>query len=306
MPISVGIALATYNGESFLNEMLNSIEKQTYSNFMIHICDDGSSDKTLEIIRRHNLFLKNKIQIHLTSGGNGAMRNFRRTLSYCTEEFIALCDQDDYWVSDKLEKMLKKVEGKDSNIPILVFSDLQIVDGSLNQIHASFFRSSSKSSLSKKPQDFFVNNHIPGCAMLFNSSAKKCFEPIPDNVKMHDWWIAYMVSFFGEIVYLDESLIKYRQHSNNTIGAPGFYRHSILLSEINSIKHVPYALHNSRHMLALLKEAVNIKKTKFPLNPDGEYFWHCVNGGVLSRFRLFRKSHSGERYLMSLLTWCLL
>ncbi|HBW3971802.1 TPA: hypothetical protein ME134_005819, partial [Klebsiella pneumoniae] len=118
--------------------------------------------------------------------------------------------------------------------------------------------------------------------------------------------IAYMVSFFGEIVYLDEPLIKYRQHSNNTIGAPGFYRHSILLSEINSIKHVPYALHNSRHMLALLIEAVNIKKTQFPLNPDGEYFWHCVNGGVLSRFRLFRKSHSGERYLMSLLTWCLL
>ncbi|HBW9825622.1 TPA: glycosyltransferase, partial [Klebsiella pneumoniae] len=61
MSISVGIALATYNGESFLNEMLNSIEKQTYSNFMIHICDDGSSDKTLEIIRGHNLFLKNKI-----------------------------------------------------------------------------------------------------------------------------------------------------------------------------------------------------------------------------------------------------
>ncbi|VDA96547.1 hypothetical protein BANRA_04440 [Klebsiella pneumoniae] len=89
------------------------------------------------------------------------MRNFRRTLSYCTEEFIALCDQDDYWVSDKLEKMLQKFEGKDSNIPILVFSDLQIVDGSLNQIHASFFTSSSKSSLSKNLRIFLLITIFP-------------------------------------------------------------------------------------------------------------------------------------------------
>lgn len=304
--MSVGIALATYNGEAYLSDMLDSIENQTYSHFMIHVCDDGSSDNTLDIIRKHNLFVKNKIQIHLTSGGNGAMKNFRRALSYCAEDFIALCDQDDYWVAEKLEKMIKKTEGKDTEIPILVFSDLQIVDGSLKEIHSSFFSNSSKNSLCQKPQDFVINNHIPGCAMLFNNAAKKCFEPIPDNVKMHDWWIAFMISFFGEIAYLDDSLIKYRQHSNNTIGAPGFYRHSLLLSELSSIRHVPNALHNSRHMLALLRESIDIKKESFPLNPDGLYFWHHINDGINSKIKLFRKSHSGERYLMSLLVWCLL
>ncbi|HGV9338180.1 TPA: glycosyltransferase family 2 protein [Raoultella planticola] len=306
MPMSVGIALATYNGEAYLSEMLDSIQNQTYSHFMIHVCDDGSSDDTLNIIRKHNLYLKNKIQIHLTSGGNGAMKNFRRTLSFCTEDFIALCDQDDYWVAEKLEKMILKTEGKDPKNPMLVFSDLQIVDGSLNVIHPSFFSNSSKNSLCQKPQDFVVNNHIPGCAMLFNNAAKKCFEPIPDNVKMHDWWIAFMISFFGEIVFLNDSLIKYRQHSNNTIGAPGFYRHSFLLSELSSIRHVPNALCNSRHMLTLLSESINIKKDSFQLNSDGLYFWHNINGGVSSKIKLFRKSHPGERYLMSLLVWCLL
>lgn len=304
--MSVGIALATYNGEAYLSEMLDSIEHQTYSHFMIHVCDDGSSDNSLDIIRKHNLFAKNKIQIHLTSGGNGAMKNFRRTLGYCTEDFIALCDQDDYWVTDKLERMIKKTEGKDPKIPILIFSDLQIVDSSLNEIHSSFFSNSSKSALCQKPQDFVVNNHIPGCAMLFNNAAKRCFEPIPDNVKMHDWWIVFMISIFGEIIYLDDSLIKYRQHANNTIGAPGFYRHSLLLSELTSIRLVPDALHNSRHMLSLLSEAIEIKKDSFPLNPGGLYFLQHIDAGIISRIKLFRKSYSGERYLMSLLVWCLL
>lgn len=220
----IGIALATYNGSQYITEMLDSIELQTFSYYHIHVTDDGSTDNTIATIKSHQLFIDGRISIHEQQGGFGALRNFSRAIAYCNEEYILLCDQDDYWVNNKLELVFnkfKEAELSGGNVPLLVFSDLQIVDSNLSCIYESFFKSSIKDSRCSNPQDFIVSNHIPGCCMAINASAKKVVMPIPEGIRMHDWWIALIVSTYGKIKYIDESLVKYRQHENNTIGVPG-------------------------------------------------------------------------------------
>jgi glycosyltransferase involved in cell wall biosynthesis len=140
MAIDVSIALATYNGSRYITELLDSIKSQTYNNFIIHVCDDGSSDNTLELLHQHPLYTEGKLIVHDVTGGQGALKNFKRSLSYCNTDYICLCDQDDYWMPDKLETLLSSMKDKENEFgePVLVFSDLEVVDSTLNCIHSSF------------------------------------------------------------------------------------------------------------------------------------------------------------------------
>lgn len=112
MAIDVSIALATYNGSHYITELLDSIKSQTYNNFIIHVCDDGSSDNTLELLHQHPLYKEGKLIVHDVTGGQGALKNFKRSLSYCNTDYICLCDQDDYWMPDKLETLLSSMKDK--------------------------------------------------------------------------------------------------------------------------------------------------------------------------------------------------
>lgn len=303
MEALIGIALATYNGSQYVIEMLDSIEKQTFKSFHIHVTDDGSTDNTIAVIKDHKLFSEGKISIHNQQGGQGALRNFSRAISYCNEQYILLCDQDDYWLENKLEIIFdcfRENELNKGNIPLLVFSDLQIVDFNLDCIYDSFFKSSIKDSRCNKPQDFIISNHIPGCCMAINSMAKKIIEPIPDNVRMHDWWIALVISTYGELKYIDKPLVKYRQHSNNTIGVPGV-GNKVFLQELMALRGAKNMIKNSNTLLTEYYSRIDVLNEKYVMLQKKEI---CRKKKLFSKFYYFFNSYSGERLLVTLIVWC--
>lgn len=209
----ISIALATYNGNRFLREQLDSIYSQTYGNIEVVACDDCSSDDTAAILeeyrKRHGLrYLVNESNL-------GFMRNFEKIITLCRGEFIALADQDDVWLPEKLEKQLKGL-GNAS----LVYSDAFLVDEAGRQLPGSLIRTSGVRPLSGKNFEYFVcNTCVTGCTTLFRRDLLIHALPIPACETYHDWWLAVVASRREGVNYMDSRLVKYRQHEGNDTGA---------------------------------------------------------------------------------------
>lgn len=219
---TIGIALATYNGAQYLPEMLDSFERQTRVPDMIAVSDDHSTDATTTIVEQR----PDRFGYLLSSNpAKGVVANFEHAMRLCATDYIALADQDDAWRDDKLARlhaaMVEAEERYGEDMPILVFSDLEIVDGRLEQIARSFYRSSLKRADANTLGDFILDGHIPGCAMLINRALLDAALPFP-RVKSHDWWLQILAAAIGRVVYVDSPLILYRQHGNNTVGLGTF------------------------------------------------------------------------------------
>lgn len=298
----ISIALATYNGGKYISEMLDSIQNQAHQNFIIHICDDGSRDDTLEVIQTHSLYEQNKIYIHETDGGNGALKNFRRTIKHCVSRYIALCDQDDFWLPEKLSTLLDQMKAEESVSPgpKLIFSDLEIVGPNLECLYPSFFSISGKNSNCRDPRDFIFSNHIPGCAMLFNAQLKELFEPIPDDIRMHDWWIAITAAAFGHIIFVPQSLIQYRQHGLNTIGAAGMIHPKVRPLQLfkNTVTVVQRSQLLQHRFLISFDSLVKSNEYQEPKTVD---FMKFISRkmGVMHRLSYLADMRSGENKIIS-------
>ena len=214
---TVAILMSTYNGAKYLKDQLQSIINQSYSNWHLYIRDDGSSDETVEIIKSYAKKDSRISIIHDTLGNIGSVRSFFYLLEQVDSNFYMFSDQDDYWKQDKIQKsilLLKQHNHKRK--PICVYTNLQIVDDNLE---------GNELLLTKTWQDFpklFFTNNLYGCTMLFNNFLKEKikFNRLNyDNIYVHDWWLALVCAIFGEIYYLDEPTILYRQHYGNQIGA---------------------------------------------------------------------------------------
>ena len=234
------ILLSTYNGEDYLAEQLDSLLKQTYSNFIIIIRDDASNDSTEQIINHY--VERNQEKIHKLSGINsnvGPSSSFGLLIKYAIKEKIALgvsrlymmlCDQDDIWIEEKLKiQMLEMLnaERKTPDAPIIVHSDLKVVDQSKRVIAKSFVEYQGLEVERNKFTNVVISNLVTGCTTLFNEELAQIALPIPDNAIMHDWWLALTASAFGRVIFIDMPLVEYRQHQNNTIGAQEFTKTQI-------------------------------------------------------------------------------
>ena len=216
----ISILLSTYNGEKYLKEQLDSLQNQTYKCFKVIARDDGSSDNTIEILKSYDVILLE------TTENLGAKESFAELLSYAVvngeSDYFMFCDQDDVWENDKVEKTLakmKKMEQEFRNIPLLVHTDLKVVDEHLQTVSSSMWAyehiEPSKNSLNR----LLIHNTITGCTVMINRHlANKCL-PISSDCIMHDWWIGLVASSFGKIDYINEATIKYRQHCDNDTGA---------------------------------------------------------------------------------------
>ena len=224
---TVGIMLATYNGEKYLNEQIDSIIKQTYHNWIIFVSDDGSTDNTMKILNDYKNILKNKlIIIDNKEKFLSAKLNFANLFSRISDvSYYMFCDQDDVWDKNKIEKLLlavKSEEIKNNNLPVLAYCDVKIVDSNLNVINNSLISFSGKKlSNRNRLNHLLVENYFPGCAIMFNKKLKIATDNIYKECEMHDWWLNLTAALLGKIVFVDEPLHLYRQHSNNTIGAHG-------------------------------------------------------------------------------------
>ncbi|MBO4490643.1 MAG: glycosyltransferase family 2 protein [Lentisphaeria bacterium] len=223
----IEILLATFQSEKFLSEQIDSILSQTDPNWTLLIRDGGSSDSTPEIIDRYVRRDPDRIRF-LGSSRTSACKNFSLLLEAARAELVMPCDHDDVWLPEKIaltrKRYIEEYRKNPPGTPILIFSDLRIVDEDLNLISPSLMRYSKlrpdRLSLSR----LLVQNVPQGNTMLLNSALRKLVHPIPAEAVMHDSWIALTAAAFGRIGYLEESTILYRQHNGNVFGA---FRYSV-------------------------------------------------------------------------------
>ncbi len=219
MQKKVDVLMATYNGEKYLKEQIESILNQTYKNIQLIISDDCSTDKTREILKQYEK--NDKVKIFYQEKNLGYVKNFEFLLKNIENDLYMLSDQDDIWENEKIQKSVEKLENENLD---LVFGDLEVVDENLNTIYKSFDeymkidRKINKCIENYKLQ--YLYNCITGCTILSKKEFLNKIIPFPTDSKymLHDFWIGLIVALYGKIGYIKETYIKYRQHGNNQVG----------------------------------------------------------------------------------------
>jgi glycosyltransferase involved in cell wall biosynthesis len=209
--MKVQVLLSTYNGEKYIEEQILSILAQDYPDIKILVRDDGSTDRTVEILER--LAAKHQIIEIVKANNIGFAQSFFQLLfnSSTEADYIAFCDQDDIWLENKISRAVSMLSLCPLNQPLLYCSSLKIVDEKLRPIASSY--------LPQKGISFYnalVENVAVGCTSVLNQVARKLIiDSLPQNVLFHDWWIYLVISAFGQVIYDYQSSILYRRHSGN-------------------------------------------------------------------------------------------
>lgn len=215
----VSVAIATYNGERHLQQQLDSIYQQTYKNVEVVVTDDCSQDHTVEILERYRK--KFGLKYFVNDVNLGYARNFERAASLCSGEYIAFCDQDDIFLPDKIETLVREI-GEYS----LIYSDATLIDGDGKEFARSYMRYVNFPMLTGKPfKELVFSCFIRGFQMLFTRDLLLAALPMPDRVT-HDDWFTILAAKRGGIKYLDRALVQYRQHGRNVTGS--LVQHSVL------------------------------------------------------------------------------
>lgn len=223
----IHILMAVYNGEKYLREQLDSIGKQTVTDWKLHIRDDGSSDGTLCIIEEFALRYPGKVHLleERQINNYGSKGNFAKLVECVREDGdYAFCDQDDIWEPDKLEiseNELRKAEKcKDGKIvPAMVCSDARLIDEKGALTGESFAANSNLYVSGRQTfEKLLLYNFAQGTTMLWNMQLHRIVKNIPAEAVMHDWWVALVAAGNGRIRYIPKQLISYRQHANNELG----------------------------------------------------------------------------------------
>lgn len=215
MSKKIQILLSTYNGEKYLRQQLDSIIGQRDVDFNLLIRDDGSSDRTLKILK--NYARKDK-RITFYEGKNiGASASFFELISKAGDaDYYSFCDQDDVWDDDKLISAIEAIEKKAPGHPILYYSNLKIVDEDLHYYRMAH----ATPHIQDNKYCAVVGNMAHGCTMVLNQEAMELIKRrTPKACEMHDWWVFLVLSFFGELIYDFDGHISYRQHRDNLAGA---------------------------------------------------------------------------------------
>lgn len=228
MAPTVDILLATYNGEAFLAEQIESVLAQSFTDWWLLVRDDGSSDETTDIVKRYvSQHPKRVFLIEDQDSGLGAASNFARLMEHSRAPYVMLCDQDDVWLRDKIERMLAAIRVLETEspagLPLLVYSDLTVVDRDLKVVQRSFWRYMLTDPVSGNAVNRLMwHNVVTGCASICNRRLVELALPVPAEALMHDWWMALVAASMGRLQSLREATVLYRQHGTNTLGAKNF------------------------------------------------------------------------------------
>ena len=256
------IVLCTYNGARFLRDQLDSLCEQSLQANEIIACDDCSTDDTVAILTEYSGKLPLKIFVNKVNLGYA--RNFSQAVSLCCGSYIALCDQDDVWTKDKIQKlkaeMLNMERDNGENVPLLVYSDRRLIDESGKIVAES---SAKKTGLHYQEDNFmqtlFFGNPATGCSMLLNRALVNAAGAIPVGLKSHDWWYILVAAATGKIGYIEQQLLDYRLHGHNAEGL------GIAKSWSNIRKQLSWA-HNDSYLAYKIVQASVLQNKLWELN----------------------------------------
>ncbi|MBO1044066.1 MAG: hypothetical protein AN481_02535 [Aphanizomenon flos-aquae LD13] len=207
--MKISICMATYNGYQYVKNQLQSILNQIDEEDEIIIVDDASIDNTLFIIKE---FQDSRIKLIENKINLGVLKTFESAISNSTGDIIFLSDQDDVWISNKVEKILEVFQ-KHPDIT-LVLSDAQIIDSEGRITADSFFKIRGK--FVANPLSNIIKNKYHGCTLAFRREMLEVFLPFPADIPMHDMWMGIVNAIYGKVFYIGEPLIQHRRHDNNT------------------------------------------------------------------------------------------
>ncbi|MBQ5994247.1 MAG: glycosyltransferase family 2 protein [Clostridia bacterium] len=205
--MTVSVALAAYNGEKYIEEQLRSVLPQLSEDDEIVVSVDPGNDGTYEKVK--SLSLSDGRVKPIEGKGQGLIKNFENAVKHCGGDIIMLCDQDDVWLPDKVERVKEELS-KDG--VLLCMHDARVVDEALNVREESFFKLRGTGTGIVKN---ILKNTYMGCCMAFKSEAKRYILPFPDKLPMHDQWIGLVCERKGKVSLIDEPLILYRRHGDN-------------------------------------------------------------------------------------------
>lgn len=233
----ISIALCTYNGARFLSEQLESFARQTRLPDELIVGDDCSSDKTVSILEDFARRAAFPVSIRANEKNLRSTRNFEQTILRCAGDIVFLSDQDDVWLPEKIARVAAEFE-RDEAVG-LVFTDADLVDENLNFLGKKLWDYSFSPPMRELAREkgilpvLFHQSTVTGATAAFRRQFADSFVPIPTDVPrvIHDEWIALTVALQSKTIFLEESLIKYRQHSGQQLGviekdeqtAPGLY-----------------------------------------------------------------------------------
>lgn len=245
----IDILMAVYNAENYLAEQLDSIFAQTFQDWRLIIGDDGSQDSTMQIVRQYQSEHPDKITYYSSDqNGSSPQKNFFRLICCSKSPYLMTCDHDDVWLPEKVEKTwqeMQRLEQKFPGTPVLVHTDLKVVDQNLNVISESMFSSQKLNRSAHTLRELIVQNHVTGCTMMINRALADKVTRLPEEALMHDWWYALAAAAFGEIGFVDEPLILYRQHGANQVGAKSASDLGALASRAVHKREVQQAMNNT-------------------------------------------------------------
>lgn len=239
----VKILLASYNGEKYINEQIDSIIQQTYQNWKLIIRDDGSSDNTISIINEYCEKDKRIILFDDSEKHVGAKNSFIRLLEYVEGELFMFCDQDDVWLPNKIELSIQAYNNaknqKSDEFPIIVHTDATLVDAELNILANSYWKTNNIQPERLKSYNLMaIECCVQGTTMLFNDACKKLCFPHPMDIRMHDFWVSTrLLRAGGHIETVYEPTLLYRQHGNNVYGVR-FGKSNTFIVRLQKIKDV--------------------------------------------------------------------
>ena len=303
-PQRVAIVMATYNGGRFIEEQIRSIQAQSYSAWILYVRDDGSSDDTIHKvlqIEREDCRVK---LIRDGLGNQGAIGNFSTLMKVALEQdadYVFFADQDDVWHHEKLARMLCAMQGLEiahgQQMPLLVHCDLAVVDEKLQPIADSFAKYSRLSPATAELGVLLCQNQVTGCACAINRALLELACPVPANVLMHDWWLALLASSVGKIGFIPKSLVMYRQHAGNVLGAVSLGRRiKELLFSPAHWKLLMEVVRRGFVQAGLLEERIQVRGIELPsniLNQIHAYF-HILDAAPIQRMNILHAQRIGR------------
>lgn len=235
----IEILMAVYNGEKFVEEQINSILNQTYSQLHLIIRDNSSEDNTVKIIEKMIHSNPGRITLLISPTNVGVIGNFGALMHSAKAKYVMFSDADDVWHSDKVSRTFtkfKELENAYGNKkPLLVHTDLTVVNRQLDSIHHSFWQYSNLDPINGHSLNRLLVQHlITGCTVMVNRPLLDLAIPVPEQVVMHDWWLGLIASAFGHIGIVDAPTLLYRQHGSNDTGAKKYGIASCLKRFLNA------------------------------------------------------------------------